>query len=190
MCCRLSASASQHAAAALADRRLVAHSSTYTNLSRSRSKSTLPTGVRHGLVDHSDSNRPVHQSASKVTVGLVGLEPTTSCSQSRRATKLRHNPCRERYPVTAPTTSRIRQGRSIRCAHETRDTGQRAKPAGARIGSQSMGTSGARTVTPTARMDVHRDRRRSPRSKEHDRRLVPRYRTVARPDRRDRLSHR
>ncbi len=29
---------------------------------------------------------------SKALVGLVGLEPTTSCSQSTRATKLRHSP--------------------------------------------------------------------------------------------------
>ncbi len=29
---------------------------------------------------------------STVPVGLVGLEPTTSCSQSKRATKLRHSP--------------------------------------------------------------------------------------------------
>ena len=36
-------------------------------------------------------------------VGLVGLEPTTSCSQSRRATKLRHNPCpRNGTPSTVP----------------------------------------------------------------------------------------
>ena len=28
----------------------------------------------------------------KRLVGLVGLEPTTSCSQSRHATKLRHSP--------------------------------------------------------------------------------------------------
>jgi hypothetical protein len=26
-------------------------------------------------------------------VGLVGFEPTASCSQSRRAAKLRHSPC-------------------------------------------------------------------------------------------------
>jgi hypothetical protein len=30
----------------------------------------------------------------KCLVGLVGLEPTTSCSQSTRATKLRHSPSR------------------------------------------------------------------------------------------------
>ena len=38
-------------------------------------------------------------------VGLVGLEPTTSCSQSRRATKLRHNPCvSQRYSADARLT--------------------------------------------------------------------------------------
>ena len=58
-----------------------------------------PTGVCNGLVNPSDSNQPVHQSARINTVGLVGLEPTTSCSQSRRATKLRHNPCAETVPV-------------------------------------------------------------------------------------------
>ncbi len=32
------------------------------------------------------------RSHCKSSVGLVGLEPTTSCSQSTRATKLRHSP--------------------------------------------------------------------------------------------------
>ena len=36
------------------------------------------------------------QSHFTAFVGLVGLEPTTSCSQSTRATKLRHSPKTER----------------------------------------------------------------------------------------------
>ena len=32
------------------------------------------------------------KTASGEMVGLVGFEPTTSCSQSRRAAKLRHSP--------------------------------------------------------------------------------------------------
>ena len=37
-----------------------------------------------------------HRRHCKSLVGLVGLEPTTSCSQSTRATKLRHSPNSDR----------------------------------------------------------------------------------------------
>ena len=43
-------------------------------------------------------------------VGLVGLEPTTSCSQSTRATKLRHSPIRRQGtsdPLLVPDDSYV-----------------------------------------------------------------------------------
>src|SRR5215210_600787 len=42
------------------------------------------------------------------SIGAGGFEPPTSCSQSRRATRLRHAPCRERYGVGAPGSTQRR----------------------------------------------------------------------------------
>src|SRR5690606_5255196 len=40
-----------------------------------------------------DTSRRGNRGSPSSLVGPVGLEPTTSCSQSTRATKLRHGPC-------------------------------------------------------------------------------------------------
>ncbi len=48
----------------------------------------------------------------EVMVGLVGFEPTTSCSQSRRAAKLRHSPIGT-HSKPARTGRRYASGPSI-----------------------------------------------------------------------------
>lgn len=47
-------------------------------------------------------------------VGAAGFEPTISCSQSRRATKLRHTPC-DRISITALAALRQNQWTGRRC---------------------------------------------------------------------------
>ena len=48
---------------------------------------TLPSGSVHQL-----GKCTTVSNGNSRNVGLVGFEPTTSCSQSRRAAKLRHSP--------------------------------------------------------------------------------------------------
>ena len=62
-------------------------------------------------------------------VGEAGFEPTTSCSQSRRATGLRHSPLRTAYRTPTPFAARRFQARRSAGAHpRRRRPGSRCPP--------------------------------------------------------------
>jgi hypothetical protein len=51
------------------------------------------------------------QAKEKLMVGVRGLEPPASCSQSRRASQLRHTPSRIQYKSHCPFCQRLIQSR-------------------------------------------------------------------------------
>ncbi len=116
-----------------------------------------------------------------MTVGLAGFEPATSCSQSRRAAKLRHSPS----PAIVPRVSR--RTHPVPWRHE--DSARARRPDRGLAAAAPLGARRAGPGAPPPRVELRRDHGRAPGAEGHAGRLVPRHPADSRTGRGDPAPH-